>query len=78
MFCYGLYVQTQISAALNTKPTLFGFMYQGLASFLIGLASWLQLASESLPISQLSIVAWIMFALSGSFTRNNPFKSPER
>ena len=53
-------------------------MYQGLASFLIGLASWLQLASESLPISQLSIVAWIMFVLSGSFAGNNPFKFPER
>jgi hypothetical protein len=53
-------------------------MYQGLASSLHGLASWLQSASENVPISQLSLMAWVMFVLSCSLAGNNPFNTPEQ
>ena len=39
-------------------------MYQGLAEFLQGAATWLQSVSLDIPVVQLSIVAWIMFILS--------------
>ena len=53
-------------------------MYQGLALSLDVLATWLQSASERVPVSQLSLMAWAMFVLSGSFAGRSPFNSTEQ
>jgi len=53
-------------------------MYQGLALSLDGLAAWLQTASERVPITQLSLMAWAMFVLSVTFARKSPFNSTEQ
>jgi len=53
-------------------------MYQALASVLDDLAWWLQSASQVVPISQLSIVTWVMFVISGSLDFKKAFKSPEQ
>ncbi len=42
-------------------------MYTALAASLQQLASWLQSAAAVIPVSQLSIVSWLMFAVSGAF-----------
>ncbi|HXW95435.1 MAG TPA: hypothetical protein VEJ19_07000 [Nitrososphaerales archaeon] len=53
-------------------------MYQALASALHGVAWSLQSASQVVPISQLSIVSWVMFAISGFFDSKKAFKVPEQ
>ena len=53
-------------------------MYQSLATALIGMASQLQAASQSIPISQLSLMAGLMFAAGCSLLKNVPFNTYER
>jgi len=42
-------------------------MYQALATALSDVAWWIQFASQVIPISQLSIVTWVIFVIAGSF-----------
>jgi len=53
-------------------------MYQGLASALMEAASWLQVTSQTVPISQLSLLTWVIFVVSCSFNDRNAFKVPEQ
>jgi len=53
-------------------------MYQALVSALGDAASWLQSASQSVPISQLSFMIWVMFIVSGCFAAKNAFNVPEQ
>jgi len=53
-------------------------MYQALASALNDLAWWLQSASQVVPISQLSLVTWVVFVISGSLDSKKAFKAPEQ
>jgi len=53
-------------------------MHQALASALNDLAWWLQSATQLVPISQLTIVTWVVFVISGSFKFKVPFKAPEQ
>jgi len=49
-------------------------MYQALATALNDVAWWLQSASQVVPISQLSLVTWVIFVISGSFNPKKAFK----
>jgi len=53
-------------------------MYQALASVLSDLAWWLQSASQVVPVSQLSLITWAMFVISGSFDSKKAFKATEQ
>jgi hypothetical protein len=53
-------------------------MYQSLATALIELASQLQAASLRVPISQLSLMAGLLFAAGCSLLKNVPFNTYER
>jgi len=53
-------------------------MYQALAAALNDLAWWLQSASQVVPVSQLSVVTWVMFVISGSFPYKKAFKAAEQ
>jgi len=53
-------------------------MYQALVSALGDAASWLQSASQSVPISQLSFMVWAMFIVSGRFDARNVFNASEQ
>jgi hypothetical protein len=53
-------------------------MYQGLASVLEDVATWLQSASQAVPISQLSIATWLVFVISGAFGSKNAFNFAEQ
>ncbi len=53
-------------------------MRKGLTATLRQLASWLQLASQAVPISQLSVMTWLIFAASGSVSSWNPFNIHEQ
>jgi len=53
-------------------------MYQALASVLNDVAWWLQSASQVVPISQLSLVTWVVFVISGSIDLKKVFKVPEQ
>lgn len=44
-------------------------MYTDLTAWLQDLAAWLQSAAMIVPISQLSLISWLMLAASGSFER---------
>jgi len=41
-------------------------MFTDLTASFLELATWLQTASMVLPVSQLSIISWLMFAVSGT------------
>jgi len=49
-------------------------MYQALASGLADVAWWLQSVSQAIPISQLSLVTWVIFVISSSFNSKKAFK----
>lgn len=49
-----------------------------LTPFLEELASRLQSAAAVVPFSQLSVVAWAMFAFSGALGANSSFNTDER
>ncbi len=53
-------------------------MYQGLTSALETVATWFQSASLAVPLSQLSVMTWVMFVISGLFHSKDPFNVPER
>ena len=53
-------------------------MYQALASVLGDLAWWLQSASQAVPISQLFLVTWAMFVVSGALNSKKAFKTPKQ
>jgi len=53
-------------------------MYQALAVALNDVAWWLQSASQVVPISQLSLVTWLMFVITGSFNSRKAFRIPEQ
>jgi hypothetical protein len=53
-------------------------MRQILLSAIGDLASWLQSASQAVPISQLSLIAWVMLNISSRFDPLNPFNVPEQ
>jgi len=53
-------------------------MYQALVSALNDVAWWLQSASQVVPISQLSLVTWVIFVISGSFNSKTAFKVREQ
>jgi hypothetical protein len=42
-------------------------MLTGLTAPVLELATWLQTASMVVPVSQLSLISWFMFAVSGAF-----------
>jgi hypothetical protein len=42
-------------------------MFTGLTASLLELATWLQTASMVVPVSQLSLVSWFMFVITGVF-----------
>lgn len=44
-------------------------MFTGLASTLLELAARLQAASMVVPVAQLSLISWLMFAVSASLTQ---------
>jgi len=60
------------------EQPLQGNMFQGLASALNGLASWLQWASQTAPVSQLALIAWLVLVASCSFSANHPFNVSEQ
>ncbi len=53
-------------------------MYESLASTLSDLASWLQSASQAFPISQLSLMSWLAFVVSGSLASKKAFNLTEQ
>jgi hypothetical protein len=53
-------------------------MYQGLTSILEDVATWLLSASQSVPISQLSIATWAVFLISGAFSSKTAFNVAEQ
>jgi hypothetical protein len=53
-------------------------MYTSLASMVQTIATYLLSASQALPVSQLSVVVWLMFAASRSMAARNSFNSAER
>jgi hypothetical protein len=53
-------------------------MFQALAATLSDVAWWLQSASQIVPISQLSLVTWLMFLISGLFNSKKAFRAPEQ
>ena len=53
-------------------------MHQGLTASLEEAATWLQAASQAVPVSQLSVVTWVVFLISGSFASKNAFNAPEQ
>lgn len=53
-------------------------MYQGLAESLGELAWFLQSVSQTIPVSQVSLLAWLMYVISCSLTNQSPFKAPEQ
>ena len=53
-------------------------MYSTLASALQALASWMQSASQAVPLSQLSLMAWALAAASGSLVSQLAFNDAER
>jgi hypothetical protein len=53
-------------------------MYPPLASFLQALAAWTQSASQAVPLSQLSLIAWMLLAASRSLVSSAPFNDTER
>lgn len=53
-------------------------MYSGLISSVDEVVSWLLSASQSVPISQLSLIAWLVFAFGGSSVSRSSFNTPER
>ena len=42
-------------------------MLTGLTASALELATWFQTASLVVPISQLSLISWLMFAIGGAF-----------
>jgi len=42
-------------------------MLSRLSASILSLATWLQTASAAVPIYQLSLMAWFMFAIAGAF-----------
>ncbi|HYA55369.1 MAG TPA: hypothetical protein VED22_01090 [Nitrososphaerales archaeon] len=52
-------------------------MYQALTSALNDLAWRLHSASQVVPISQISVVTWAMFFITGSFDSKKAFKAAE-
>jgi len=53
-------------------------MSERLVSALRGIASWLQSASQVVPISQLSVVTWAFFTIFGSFDSKSAFNITEQ
>jgi len=51
---------------------------QGLAESVQGIAAWLQSVSAMVPVSQLSIITWVMVMVSGSLASGASFNRPER
>jgi hypothetical protein len=45
-------------------------MLTGLTASALLLATWFQTASMVVPLSQLSLVSWFMFAVTGAFRQN--------
>lgn len=52
-------------------------MYTDLTAFLGDLASRLQSVALFVPISQLSLVSWLMFVITGSVGSQKPFNAAE-
>jgi len=53
-------------------------MYTALASAVQTVASLLLSASQTIPVSQLAIVAWLMLAASRSIASGGAFNTSER
>lgn len=53
-------------------------MFQGLVESFLQMATWLQAMSESVPVSQISIAAWLMLNLGGLLAGWSPFKASEQ
>ena len=75
---YGPSVQTHLSAPLYTERTLSCCMYEGVAELFQGLGTWLQSVSPYVPISQLSILTWVIVMVSQSFASKDAFNTHEQ
>jgi len=53
-------------------------MYRRLTPALEQVATWLQGASQAVPISQLSFMTWVMFVISGSINLRSAFNISEQ
>ncbi len=53
-------------------------MFTGFASMLQGVGDLLLAASQSLPIYQLSLMAWAILAAGGALGSRSSFKTPEQ
>jgi hypothetical protein len=53
-------------------------MFPGLASALQELGNVLLSVSQTLPVSQLSLIAWAMLAAGGVLGSRNSFNTPEQ
>jgi hypothetical protein len=53
-------------------------MYAGLSAAINDLATWLQAASQVVPLSQLALVSWFFFVLGGSVRAESPFNISKR
>ena len=71
-------VQTHPSTPINTQQAPISRMLVQLATRLQELGSWLQAAAAAVPISQLSVVTWAIFAVGGACGANGAFNTSER
>jgi hypothetical protein len=53
-------------------------MYQCLLSALDYVASWLQSASQAVPVFQLSVMTWVMFVIARLLDPRRAFNAPEQ
>jgi len=53
-------------------------MYPAIASAIQTIGTLLLSASQTLPVSQLSVVAWVILAASRSITSRDSFNTTER
>ncbi|HXY56101.1 MAG TPA: hypothetical protein VEH01_00670 [Nitrososphaerales archaeon] len=53
-------------------------MYEGVAELFQGLGTWLQSVSPYVPISQLSILTWVIVMVSQSFASKDAFNTHEQ